>query len=145
MSHSLSGPFSLAVASLILAGCVSGVQNANVVAETNRTTVQVPAGRTALIANITGWDAQCRSTGYADVSIVQRPSNGRVDVRRERLPIPSKAAAGTVGACAGRRVQGVGVYYTAPRGFRGTDTIVLRAVPPNERQSYQYRADIEVR
>ena len=142
MRRSLSMSISLTLSGLLLAGCVSGPQNAG--GATNRTSVQVGSGRTELIANITGWDGQCRSTGYADVTIVQPPRNGRVDVRREVLPIPGQAAAGEVGSCAGQRIQGVGVYYTSRPGFQGTDMIVLRARPANENQSYQYEAQILV-
>ena len=92
------------------------VQEAAAQSQTQTMSVAAQAGRTATVASLPSWNAQCRFDGYPNVIIDEQPRNGRlVPERSSRLRVPDNA-----GQCAGRTVGGVVVRYIPSRGFRGT-------------------------
>jgi len=109
-------------------------------------TINARSGRTTQIANLTGWDKNCRGTGYAEVVILKKPTYGVVAVKRRRsVAIPRRATTGNTGRCAGRKVPGMIVDYRSNRGYQGWDSVVFKARPANSNRFYRFRARIRVR
>jgi len=133
-SRTLTAPFSRLVftAAILASGIfVAGSANAKI--------YSVKPGLKYLVGQLVGWDARCRSTGYAKVIILKPPKYGKISVRKGgKYVIPKQVTFGKAGKCVGKRIRGVGLYYRANPGFRGTDKIVYKARAANSKTFYTF-------
>jgi len=72
-----------------------------------------------------GIDQHC-ATKRPNIRIKQKPANGTISIRDEKMKIPGGPAdIGSKGPCIGRTVIGRVVYYTPNDGFTGKDEILI--------------------
>ncbi len=88
-----------------------------------RTQPVVP-GRPARVFVFAGWDASCAPLPAPEVTVKAAPSQGGISFRPGQ---ETTIAASATGTCAGRKVSGTGVYYTAREGAAGTDRFSVEA------------------
>ena len=66
----------------------------------------------------------CTNAGTSTVRITKAPEHGRVSVTQTR-EFGFFRESNPRSACNRRRVSGVGIYYTAQRGYSGYDTVAF--------------------
>ena len=100
-------------------------------------------GKMTRIQNLVAWDANCKaSNGYLNAWVTVKPKSGKISFRKgETFTIPR----GGDNKCAGRKVRGVGVYYTPKKGFRGKDITKITVWENGARARFAYQAIIKVR
>lgn len=89
----------------------------------------VPAGQTTRIAVHTAWDPKYCSSVFGAVKISVKPQHGKLSNRLIDTTIPNSRF-GSNGQCYGKPTKGFAVFYTAPSGFRGTDSFTLDVTWP---------------
>ena len=72
-----------------------------------------------------GWNNDCSFMTIA-VDVVEEPSHGEVTPHPEIKRIPEKAARGSSGVCAGRKMKALVLYYKSEPGYSGTDSFKVR-------------------
>ncbi|MEO9529805.1 hypothetical protein [Roseibium sp.] len=89
-------------------------------AETVRRTV--PANKTSGVGSHATYNrSQCVALAIPKMKVSKEPKNGTVSFKQVSFKLSKDA-----GRCAGRRVNGVAVYYKPNRGFRGKDDFKVR-------------------
>jgi len=103
-------------ASLILSGSWP-------LAAQERTQPVVPE-RPARVQIIAGFDDRCQTVTAPVITVVKAPLKGDVSFREGQ---DTRVAGSVNGTCAGARVKGTGIYYTARAGATGRDTFSITA------------------
>src|SRR4051794_39691122 len=93
-------------------------------AQAESMTRTVTAGQTTRIAVYTGWDPKYCGSAFGVVKISVKPQHGKLSNRLIDTTIPNSRF-GSSGQCYGTPTKGLAVFYTVPRGFRGTDNFTL--------------------
>ena len=86
------------------------------------------SGQRALIYRTVSFNADCSYSPFK-FDVVREPEHGKVQPQFEDHVIGSDSAqhAGGIGACAGKRTRGLALYYTSKSGFKGQDTLSIKA------------------
>lgn len=66
----------------------------------------------------------CKPLPPGRVTITREPEHGTVEVRQERHKLTER--------CEGATALGNAIYYTPKRGFRGSDSVRIRASYPSD-------------
>lgn len=121
MSNSASASTAAAVSLLLLAGCASSPS------EQTRT-VAVEPGTATKVGSASQWNSSCQMLRIPTLTIVEPPKNGLTEVKQAMNAISGS----TIGSnpCAGREVEGAGLFYTSAPGFHGTDRLRYTAYLP---------------
>ena len=84
-------------------------------------------GKTSQLYFFASINPDCSARGYPTVNITQQPQHGRVKIARGQdfVTFPESNVRS---ACNRRRVGGVGLHYTAQRGYTGPDSIGAEVV-----------------
>lgn len=88
-----------------------------------RTQPVVPE-RPARVQIIAGFDDKCQTVTAPVITVVKAPEKGAVSFREGQ---DTRVAGSLNGTCAGARVKGTGIYYTARAGATGRDTFSITA------------------
>ena len=89
-------------------------------------------GQTIQLGFFVSTNPDCSARGYAVVTITQQPQHGRVRIARGN-DFASFSQANPRSACNHRRLSGVGVHYTAERGYTGYDRVGVELLFPSGR------------
>lgn len=84
--------------------------------------VNAAAGSEALVRYYVTWSDDCGQGYVPKGGLSSGPAHGKVAFKRGTFSIPKTATRGSVRDCSGRKVTGLGVYYTPERGYRGGDS-----------------------
>jgi hypothetical protein len=84
-------------------------------------------GQSIKLRFISSINPDCSMTGYVTVNVTQQPQHGRVRMTRGS-DFAYYSASNPRSACNRRRVQGVGIYYTAERGYTGHDMVAVEVI-----------------
>lgn len=114
------GPVLLACC--VLVGAVVSAQ------EAGQRTAKVVPERPARVFIMAAYDDQCRTLPAPTIVIEQAPGKGSVSFRPGQ---GTTIQASSSGSCAGAKVEGTGIYYTAAKGQSGTDAFTIRASLPD--------------
>jgi len=92
----------------------------------------VVGGQSIQLYFLASINPDCTARGYSTMTVTQQPQHGRVRITRgsDFVTIPESNARS---ACNRRRVPGVGIHYTAPRGYTGPDSVVVEMITPSGR------------
>ncbi|WP_245313636.1 hypothetical protein [Rhizobium sp. R635] len=82
------------------------------------------SGVRTLVAKNWHIDDDCRHIDYPAIDIVEQPKHGRLEIVHE--PLFPKLV-GKVSKCETTKVNGVVGYYTADKGYTGSDRLVIRS------------------
>lgn len=93
-------------------------------AQAQERTEPVVAERPARVQIIAGFDAACQSLAAPTIKVTVPPQKGDVSLREAQ---ETRVAGSLNGTCAGARVKGTGIYYTARPGTTGRDTFSISA------------------
>jgi hypothetical protein len=96
-------------------------------AQAQRTVVN---GQTIQLQFFASVNPDCSARGTPTINVTQQPQHGRVSVVRIRdftYFQPSNVRS----VCNQRRVAGVGIRYTAQRGYTGSDTVGAEVIYPS--------------
>jgi hypothetical protein len=88
-----------------------------------RSTKVVPE-RPARVFVMAGFGDDCKPTPAPQISIDKQPGKGSVSLREGQVTTIQYSASGK---CIGARIPGTGIYYTATKGARGSDTFAISA------------------
>jgi hypothetical protein len=88
--------------------------------------VNISTGREGRIAYYAAPSASCGKNGAVEISIVERPSYGRIVFRPDRLLAYAATIPTRAGNCRGQFVDATAAFYKPAAGFHGTDRVVLR-------------------
>ncbi len=105
-----------------LVGAIASAQ------ENGQRTAKVVPERPARVFIMAAYDEQCRSLPAPAIAVEQAPGKGSISFRPGQ---GTTIQASSSGACAGAKVEGTGIYYTAAKGQSGTDTFTIRASLPD--------------
>jgi hypothetical protein len=89
-------------------------------------------GQTIQLGFFVSANPDCTARGYAVVNITQQPQHGRVRITRGS-DFSYFPASNPRSECNRRRLPGVGVHYTAERGYTGYDTVGVELLFPSGR------------
>jgi hypothetical protein len=89
-------------------------------------------GQTIQLQFFVSTNPDCSARGYAVVTITQQPQHGRVRIARGSDFI-SFSESNPRSACNRRRLSGVGLHYTADRGYSGYDSVGAEVIYPSGR------------
>ena len=106
---------SIAAAVLLVSGCAGGPAG-------DARTVAVEPGISVKVGSGSQWNASCQMLRLPTLTVVEPPKNGTTEVK----PSVNRIGGGTVvGAnpCAGRDIEGVGLFYKSNPGFHGADRL----------------------
>jgi len=70
------------------------------------------------------WDGDCTTKPF-NIKFIEKPSNGTITIKDAPKKIAEGADIGDNQDCAGKPVTGKEVYYTAHKGFNGTDEFLI--------------------
>lgn len=84
--------------------------------------VTAAPGRETLVQYYVTWTDDCGQGYVPKGGLSAGPAHGKVAFRRGSFAIPKTASRGSVRDCSGRKISGLGVYYTADGGYRGQDS-----------------------
>lgn len=70
----------------------------------------------------------CKSDGYPRLQIIQAPTHGRIEIRKGKRH-PNIPKSNIRYKCNKVLVDGLLVFYTAPKAFSGQDKVVIRKTP----------------
>ncbi len=93
------------------------------------------SGQKKWMDEYSGWNNDC-SFMTIDVDVVEPPAHGKVTPRPEIKRIPKVAKRGSSGACAGRKMKALVVYYTSKPGYRGRDRFKVRMKARGQSPAY---------
>ena len=96
-------------------------------AQAQRTVVN---GQTAQLMFFASVNPDCSQRGTPVVNVTQQPQHGRIKVMRGRDFVYFREL-NIRSVCNRRRVAGVGIHYTAQRGYVGSDYVGAEVVYPN--------------
>jgi hypothetical protein len=108
----------LSAASLITAATLATAQD-----NATRSTKVVPE-RPARVFVMAGFGDDCKPTPAPQIAIDKPPGKGSVSLRENQVTTIQYSASGK---CIGARIPGTGIYYTAAKGARGSDTFAISA------------------
>lgn len=104
---------------------------------------RVTSGVEARVAWHASWSNSCVGRPVS-IKVLEAPTHGTLRINDELVPIPSRAAVGTVSsACVGRSIMGKRLYYQSQAGYRGADRVVVQVYTPSG--DYKSAVDIAVR
>jgi hypothetical protein len=87
-------------------------------------------GQSIQLGFFSSTNPDCTPRGYPVINITQQPQHGRVRTTRGndfvRFPESNVRS-----VCNRRRVPGVGIYYTAERGYAGYDMVGAEVIFPS--------------
>jgi hypothetical protein len=86
----------------------------------------IPAGREGRIAYFASPDERCGKGIAPEITVLERPSYGRLSQRPDRLVASPSTIPPRASACRGEFVDVTAVYYKPAPGFHGSDRVVLR-------------------
>ena len=89
-------------------------------------------GQTIQLGFFVSTNPDCSARGFAVVTITQQPEHGRVRIARGN-DFASFSQANPRSACNHRRLSGVGLRYTADRGYSGYDAVGVEVLYPSGR------------
>ena len=92
--------------------------------EPPRGATRVSPGGTTRVYVMAGFDAQCKPTPAATISIDVAPTKGTISLREGQSIIVQQSVSGS---CVGSRVTGTGIYYTAKPDGQGPDSFTITA------------------
>jgi hypothetical protein len=108
----------VAVAALGLAGASAG-------ALADEQAVTIKSGETVMIgAHATSIGIHCAAGPIPQIKVQTAPAGGLVEVRRQSFKADTKIAGSS--PCPLQAQLGAVIYYTAKKGFRGTDRVTYR-------------------
>ena len=107
----------LGAAAILLVGAASAQ-------EPPRGATRVSPGGTTRVYVMAGFDAQCKPTPAATITIDVAPTKGTVSLREGQSIIVQQSVSGS---CVGQRVTGTGIYYTAKPDGQGPDSFSITA------------------
>ena len=113
---------------------VGGNANASVVSQTNGT-ITIQHGNSTGLQQAFAWNNRCRPV---PVSFSGRASAGSLQRVGGMFRVGS-------GRCAGRKVRGFTVVYSAPRNFKGTATVRYTLKAANVRNAFSFTRQMIVR
>jgi hypothetical protein len=88
--------------------------------------VNISAGREGRLAYYASPDAACGKGIAPQISIVERPSYGKLVLRPDRLTALSYTIPARAQNCRGQFVNVTAVFYKPAKEFHGSDRVVLR-------------------
>jgi hypothetical protein len=88
--------------------------------------VNISTNREGRIAYYAAPSASCGKNAAVEISILERPSYGRIILRPDRLLAYAATIPARAGNCRGQFVDVTAVFYKPAAGFHGTDRAVLR-------------------
>jgi hypothetical protein len=101
---------------------------------------RVSPGGTTRVFVMAGYDAACKPTPPALITVDVPPAKGSVSLR-EGQGITVRSSAG--GTCIGAKVEGTGIYYTARASTEGADTFTISArLPTGETATRTFHLNI---
>lgn len=80
--------------------------------------------RPARVQIIAGFDDKCQTIPPPAITVTRAPEKGDVSFKEGQ---ETRVAGSLNGTCAGARVKGTGIYYTARPGSSGSDTFSISA------------------
>lgn len=87
-------------------------------------------GKTIQLYFFASINPDCSSRGMPTINVTQQPQHGRVRVTRgnDFVTFPESNVRSV---CNRRRVSGVGLHYTAQRGYVGPDSVGAEIISPS--------------
>ncbi|WP_259669820.1 MULTISPECIES: hypothetical protein [unclassified Rhizobium] len=100
----------------------------------------VRSGVRTLVAKNWHIDDDCRHIDYPAMDVVEKPKHGRLEIVHE--PLFPKLE-GKTSKCQTVKVNGVVGYYTAKKGYTGSDRLVIRS-PYEEKKTEESVLSVKV-
>lgn len=89
-------------------------------------TVYVSMGREARLTYFASPDPHCGAGPKPEITIVEKPSYGKISIRTDRILARPAALPARSAACVGKFFDMAAVFYKPTAHFRGSDRVVLR-------------------
>jgi len=124
------------IAAFLLAGLLGAAVADEAPIQVRRTT---EPGREVLIRGFAEFNGNCTLRHVQAITVVTPPANGRIETRPGEVTIgPNWVGSG---ACEGKKLQGVRVFYVPNEGFSGSDKLLLEIGYQSNRK---VRAEVDV-